>query len=138
MAKIFRYQKIISAITTHVLLEPDYGDSETRITELCELDGWTYVSIPDGLELPPQPENIGAMLTEIILDDELRIRIKNVSPHVQLINSRVVEKIRAQYSVEDEIKMLRLAPSAESAVYNDYVESCRAWGRSEKAKLGLD
>lgn len=138
MTKIFRYQKIISAITTHALLEPDYGEQEMRVTELCDLDGWTYVGVPSEIELPPQPENISNTLTEVALDDEMKMRIKNASTHVQLINSRVVEKIRAQYSVEDEIKMLRLAPSAESAVYNDYVESCRAWGRSEKAKLGLD
>jgi cell division protein FtsL len=56
---------------------------------------------------------------------------------VQLINDRVVSKIREVYSLNDEIKMIRLSPSEESTAYNDYVEECRDWGRTEKARLGL-
>lgn len=54
-----------------------------------------------------------------------------------IINAQVVAKIRERYSVDDEIKMLRVAPAPESAAWNDYVESCLEWGRCEKAKLGL-
>ena len=32
---------------------------------------------------------------------------------------------------------LRTAPRAEMDAYNAWVEKCRAWGRAEKAKLGL-
>ena len=71
------------------------------------------------------------------LTDELKEKIKSATPHVRLINQRVVEKIREKYSEDDEFKMLRLAPSDESALYNDYVEECRALGRKEKGKLGL-
>ena len=67
----------------------------------------------------------------------LNAAIKAASPHVQLINERVVAKIREIYSLNDEIKMIRLSPSAESAAYNEYVESCRDWGRVAKANLGL-
>lgn len=56
---------------------------------------------------------------------------------INQINAEVVGMIRMRYSVDDEIKMLRLAPSDESSAYNDYVEECRAWGRGEKAGLGL-
>lgn len=52
------------------------------------------------------------------------------------IDAMVVAKIREQYSVEDEIKMLRLAPSPESAAWNDYVEECLEWGRRERKKMG--
>jgi len=93
------------------------------------------VSVPDELTLPPQPEEI--TVEEIELTDELTESIKAASPHVALINERVVSLIREAYSVNEEIKMLRLAPSSETAAYNDYVEECRAWGRAEKAKLGL-
>ena len=68
---------------------------------------------------------------------ELRAEIIAASPHVRLINARVVEQIRATYSVDDEIKMLRIAPSEETTAWNDHVEACRAWGRAERAKLGL-
>jgi hypothetical protein len=71
------------------------------------------------------------------LTDELKESIKSASPHVQLINDRVVSKIREVYSLNDEIKMIRLSPSEESTAYNDYVEECRDWGRTEKARLGL-
>lgn len=42
-----------------------------------------------------------------------------------------------KYSVDDELEMLRLAPSNESSAYDAYVEECRAWGHAEKAKIGL-
>ena len=51
------------------------------------------------------------------------------------INQRVREMIREQYSIEDEIKLLRTAPSPEFELWNAYVEDCRAWGREQKALL---
>jgi hypothetical protein len=118
-------------------VEPDYNllETEDRITELCTIDGITYVSVPDSIILPAQPEQI--TVEEVELTDELKESIKSASPHVQLINDRVVSKIREVYSLNDEIKMIRLSPSAESTAYNEYVESCRDWGRVAKANLGL-
>jgi len=137
MPKIYKYQKIVDDYTTHCLVEPDYNllETEDRITELCTIDGITYVSVPDSIILPAQPEQI--TVEEVELTDELKESIKSASPHVQLINDRVVSKIREVYSLNDEIKMIRLSPSEESTAYNDYVEECRAWGRTEKARLGL-
>jgi hypothetical protein len=137
MAKIYKYQKITDQFTTHCLVEPDYNllEIEDRITELCTIDGITYVSVPDSIILPAQPEQI--TVEEVELTDELKESIKSASPHVQLINDRVVSKIREVYSLNDEIKMIRLSPSAESTAYNEYVESCRDWGRVAKANLGL-
>ena len=118
-------------------MEPDYNllETEDRITELCTIDGITYVSVPDNITLPEQPEQI--TVEEVELTDELKESIKSASPHVQLINDRVVAKIREIYSLNDEIKMIRLSPSEESAAYNEYVEACREWGRVAKANLGL-
>lgn len=137
MAKIYKYQKAQDAYTTHCLVELDYNllETEDRITELCTIDGITYVSVPDSITLPEQPEQI--TVEEVELTDELKKAIKVASPHVQLINERVVVKIRERYSLNDEIKMIRLSPSEESAAYNEYVESCRDWGRVAKANLGL-
>ena len=56
---------------------------------------------------------------------------------IERINQAVRDKIRAVYSVEDEIKAMRLAPSDETSAWNAYVEECRAWGRGKKAELGL-
>jgi hypothetical protein len=137
MAKIYKYQKITDQFTTHCLVEPDYNllETEDRITELCTIDGVTYVSVPDSITLPEQPEQI--TVEEVVLTDELKAAIKSESPHVQLINDRVVNRIRERYSVNDELKFLRIGLSEESTAYNDYVEECRAWGRGEKEKLGL-
>ena len=40
-------------------------------------------------------------------------------------------------STADGIKLIRTAPSAEMDAYKAWAEKCRAWGRAEKAKLGL-
>jgi len=59
------------------------------------------------------------------------------------INRKVVEYIRAKYSINDELKFLRIelfsfVPDPEASAYNAYVEECRAWGRGEKHRLGLE
>ena len=147
MAKIYKYKKVTDAYTTHCLMEPDYNLLErdnpslvgVRITELCTLDDWTYVSVPDAISLPEQPEVIADTLTPVDVSEqpELKAAIIEASPNCRSIRGRVVDKIRERYSINDEIKMLRIGPSPETEAYNDYVEACRAWGRSEKEKLGL-
>lgn len=106
--------------------------------ELATIAGVTYVSLPDGATLPAeQPEEIAASIAPVTLTDALRDTIKAASPHVRLINERVRAAIADRYSYADEIKLLRTAPSPEMVAYNAYAEECRAWGRGEKAKLGL-
>jgi hypothetical protein len=143
MPKIYAYQKHIDAQVTRELLLPE-GEGHQRLgTELATLDGITYVSLPDGADIPTeQPAEISASIEEVALTNALRDAIASASPHVALIRARVVEKIVARYSASDEIKLLRLnagaqAPSAEFSAYNAFVEECRQWGRDEKAKLGL-
>lgn len=131
MAFIVSYQKHSTPHSIITLLHPE------GCTELCTLDDTTYVAIPDGLVLPEQPAEIAASVAEVTLTAELRERIKTESTHCQLIQQRVVERIRARYSMDDEIKLLRIAPSDETAAWNAYVEDCRAWGREQRAKLGL-
>lgn len=113
------------------------GD-EPHCTELCTIEGVTYVCLPGGLAMPAdQPAEISASIQVVALTDELRDAIRAASPHFALINARVVEQIRARYSQDDEIKCLRLAPSPETSAWNAWVEDCRAWGRDQKAALGL-
>lgn len=54
MAKQYKYQKIITPITTYELVEPDYEllGIEERVQYVGELDGFTYVNVPDSLILP--------------------------------------------------------------------------------------
>lgn len=106
--------------------------------ELCTIDGATYVSVPDDMDLPiNQPDEIADTVQTVVMTDDLRELIKSQSTHVQLIDERVKAKIAERYSITDEIKQLRSAPSAEFDVYTEYAESCRAWGQEQKSALGL-
>lgn len=140
MVKILKYQKVTDEFTTHCLVEPDHemGAGTERITELCTIEGDTYVSVPDSNTLPEQPEIIAATLAEVDLaeEPETKAAINVASPHIALINDRVVARIRLVYSINDEIKMLRIGGD-EAVAYSAYVEECRAWGREEKERLGM-
>lgn len=106
--------------------------------ELCTIDGVTYVSVPDDVELPEdQPASIAESVQVVVLTDELCERIKSHSTHVQLINERVKSKIAERYSLSDELKEIRNPSSTSFRVYADHAEECRAWGREQKSLLGL-
>jgi len=138
MPKIVSYRKhITTAITRELRLPEENGQRVGQ--EIATVDGITYVSLPDGVALPAdQPAEIASSIVDpVTLTADLRKAIKSASPHVELINRRIAEKIAERYSVHDEIKLIRTAPSAEFDAYNTYVEECRAWGRAQKAALGL-
>lgn len=120
------------------MLLPEDAQHQRLGTELATIDGMTYVSLPDGATLSTeQPQEVAESIATVTLTDALHSTISAASPHVQLINERVRVLIAERYSYADEIKLLRTAPSPECVAYNAYAEECRAWGRAEKAKLGL-
>ena len=103
-------------------------------------DGRTVVCLADGTSLPDgQPAQIVASIEKLPhpLPVPLRDEILAASPQVRLINQQVVDLIRQRYSQDDEIKLLRIAPSAETLAWNAYVEECRQWGREQRSRLGL-
>lgn len=133
MASIVSYQKSITRLTTIMLNAPEGS------TELCTIDGTTYVSIPDGEAIDmDQHEHVLKTLDSPALDAEMIDKICNASPHVALIRERVRAMIEDHYSICDEIKLLRTAPSPEFEAYNEHAEHCRQWGREQKALLGLE
>lgn len=87
--------------------------------------------------MPEQPSEIVESVQRVTMTPEILSAICTASPHVELIRARVAQKIAERYSITDEIKLLRTAPSAEFEMYNEYVETCRQWGRECKAELGL-
>lgn len=140
MPKIYSYRKITDAFTTLLLVEPDNqrDPSPPHVVELCTINGLTYVSVPDGLVLPDQPQEIECRL--VTLTDDLRAAITRNSPYLQLINSRVQNRIRDQYDHADELKLIRSKGKTTKATkefedYDQYVEGCRSWGQAEKAKV---
>lgn len=120
-------------------------------TELATIDGITYVCLPDGAVLPiEQPVELADSIQQITLSDEQKKAIKAVSPHIRLINERVVEQVRARYATEDEAKYARIGigvalgiysfqpgEQAELVEFGNFVQAARDWGRAEKIKLGL-
>ena len=141
MAHIVSYQKKSDTYTVYQLAAPDGS------TELCTIDGITYVNVPDG-ELPEQPAQI--TITDVVLTDTLKEAIKAASIHCQLIHERMEAKIREQYSLSDEQYFSRIASGVAIGMYTFqageldalqafglYVESVRQWGREQRAALGL-
>jgi len=145
MPSIVSYQKAYDATTTYQLALPDGA------IELCTIGGTTYVALPDGASLPAgQPAQIAAGIKSVSPDDALKAAIIAASPHCQLIDERMREKIRAAYDLETELKYARIgigaahklyAPTqaefAEIDAFGQFVEGVRQWGRAERAKLGL-
>lgn len=149
---IVSYRKTSDAHTTYELRMPDAqgGEGEIFCAELGTLDGLTYVSVPDGVALPEQLPQVAATLKPVALSSELRAQLKAISPHCALIAERMVQKIRARCSIDDEMffariglgsvmGMYKLPPAelAEMQAFGEFVEGVRQWGRAERAKLGL-
>jgi hypothetical protein len=146
MASIVSYRKASDAYTTYRLATPD----GTECIELAEIDGITYVSLPDGTQLPEQPAQIADNVQPVTMTDALREAIKVASPHCQLISQRMIEQIRAAYSIDDEMYFARIGVGAATGlysptpdemqamtVYGEFVEGVRQWGREGRARLGL-
>ena len=145
---IYAYTKVSTPYTTIQMALPYEMDSENQCTELCTLEGVTYVSVPDSVTLPDQPAEL--TITEATITPELRDAIKAESPHCRLITERMEQRIRERYSLSDEQFFSRIGVGAalgaytfapgeqdELLAFGAYVEAARQWGRDERAKLGL-
>lgn len=150
MTSIYAYQKISTPHTIVQMLLPDNqgADDSTRCTELCTLDGITYVAVPDAAALPDQPPEL--TIAPAVLTAALREQIKAASPHALLIHERTEAMIRSRYSAADEMYFARIGVGVALGAYvfepgeqdkllafGVFVESARQWGREERAKLGL-
>ena len=145
---IYAYTKVSTPYTIIQMALPYEMDSENQCTELCTLEGVTYVSVPDSVTLPDQPAEL--TITEATITPELRDQIKAASPHVALIAKRMEMRISSKYSLSDEQYFARIGVGAalgaytfapgeqdELLAFGAYVEAARQWGRDERAKLGL-
>lgn len=115
------------------------ADPLHHIQELATVNGEIYVFIPDGVEMPDQPDNIAATIETVEMTAELKEQIKINSSSYQAINRQVKKMIAARYSVEDELKLLRSVDKTtdEFTAYNDFVVNCIEWGQDQKRSLGL-
>lgn len=152
---ILKYQKVFKQYderhsTTLVLVEPENNNEELRVTELCTIGEYTYVHRPDDVEMPEQSFEVDSSLETVALTNELKEKIKALSPHVQLSYQRLQDRIRSKYSVEDEQYFTRISVGALSgtyimqddepgliAEYQVWVEESREIARLERVALGL-
>ena len=151
MTRLYRYQPVVTPGpngTDPRPLGPDGFDAAETLTELCELDGWRYVAVPESVT-PSVPIELTTW-EQVTLTPELREAIKAASPHAQLIAQRVIERIRATYPLDEELYFARISVGALQnsytllpgeaealAQYQADVEAAREWGRAERAKIGL-
>ena len=149
--QIYRYQPVVTAGpngTDYRPRGPEGFAASATLTELCELDGWRYVAVPDGV-IPEVPAEVTTW-EAIAATPSVREAIKGASPHAELIAQRVIELIRAQYPLDEELYFARIAVGALQgsytlldgegealAQYQADVESAREWGRLARAELGL-
>jgi hypothetical protein len=151
MTTIISYQKYTDEWTTYTLVQPHQSPDSQNTTELCTIDGVTYVAVPDGVTLPDQPSQIADNIKNVELTAELISAIKTHSSHCKFISDQVQHKIRQKYTMDDEMYFSRIASAAALGVYelkpdeneklmqyNEYVESVRIWAKQERIKLGLD
>lgn len=144
-AQIYRYTPLVESGPNGRSLVAKLPDGAL---ELCALDGLTYVTVPDGAMLPEQHPEI--TLEPVTVDYGLRDRIKKTSRAVQLIDQAVIDRIRAEYSLDDEQYFSRIGVGAALGAYTfepgeqesllafgAHVEDCRQWGRAQRAALGL-
>lgn len=115
------------------------------------LEGVTYCVLADGASLPGgQPAEIAASISAAAVPQNVRDLIKEHSPHCKLIAAQMIERIRARYSIDDEMFFARIGVGAaaglytptagemsEMAAFGAFVESVRQWGRDQRTALGL-
>lgn len=154
MNTFIAYRKHIDSVTTRYLALPEAAQGEQAAQELATLpDGRTIVVLFDGYTLPAnQPADIAASIEQLgsPLSPELREQVMAASPAVRLTYDRTQALLRSKYSVDDEAYFARIGVGValgaytfepgeqeELLAFGSFVESARAWGRAERAKLGL-
>jgi hypothetical protein len=142
VGKMYRFQKQSDPYRdTTVILQDKIREIDGHYIHGM-VEDYLYFSLPDEAtiqdaeieaigSLPELEQNMYSVLTEPA--------IKDISPHYELVNKRVQEKIRSLYSLEDELKVQRLRETDPESFesYNQWCEECRAWGREQKALMGF-
>jgi hypothetical protein len=129
MASLFAYTKVSDQFTTYFL-------KAEKLQELGRLsNGKTVVSVDGALD-QDQFEQITDIEQLPADGGAFRAEISGMRAFA-LIDEQTVAAIRSQYSIDDEMKLLRTRSEPQWTEYNDFVESCRDEGRAKKQALGL-
>ena len=144
MPSIYKYQRVITPGPNGTTLYFRNNDGN-EATDLCEFDGWWYVSVPDDVTMPDQWPEIGWQVVDVT--PELKERIIKRSRVMQLIYQRMQAMIRAEYELEDELYFARIGVGVANGVYvfepgeqekmlayGEFIEIVRQWGREQRAR----
>ncbi len=127
--KYFRFTKVVTDVTTLNIIIPD------GVETVYYTDTLVGVDIPDSVPfLALQHEECNVTEKTFV---EVEEELKSCRMYKD-IDEIVKRKIHEKYSLDDEIKMLKLdKESTEYQEYDGYVQSCRAYGRNMKIAKGL-
>ena len=127
--KYFRYKAVVTEYTTLSLVVPD-GVVAYQYTEtLAGVD----IADSEAFLAQQHPE---CEVTELTFQD-VESELKECRMFHD-INAIVQRMIAERYSIPDEIKMVKLPiDHPERVAYQNYVDECRAYGRTMKVQRGL-
>ena len=121
---------------------------DNQIQLIGEYADWIWCWVPDGVAVPEQPAEIG--WDEVTPSAQDREELKKISTLCRAVSDQMQERIRSRYSPEDEQYFSRIGIGAALGAYvfqpgeqeallafGEYVESVRAWGRAQRATIGL-
>ena len=127
--KYFRYKPVVTEYTTLSLVVPDGVVSYQYTETLAGVD----ISDTAAFLAQQHPE---CEVTELTFQ-EVESELKECRMFHD-INAIVQRMIAERYSIPDEIKMVKLPiDHPERVAYQNYVDECRAYGRTMKVQRGL-
>lgn len=94
MPTLFKYKKIVTSGPNGQKV--DFNNQDTQgdsATSLMEIDGWHYVSVPDGLDMPEQPPEINWQ--QVTADAAIIEQLKKSKP-IAIAKDRLRKKIESE------------------------------------------
>ena len=128
MPSFYKYRKASDQYTVYQLQLPEPAEDQPGMIDLGEIDGETYVCVPDWTHpLPEQPKQI--TLTQITPTQGLITSFFAKSGLLQLVKARMDNKQpMVRYSLQDELTLAQcydwLPPSLER-----HVDDGRIWAK---------
>ena len=127
--KYFRYKAVVTEYTTLSLVVPDGVVAYQYTENLAGVD----IADSEAFLAQQHPE---CEVTELTFQD-VESELKECRMFHD-INAIVQRMIAERYSIPDEIKMVKLPiDHPERVAYQNYVDECRAYGRTMKVQRGL-
>ena len=127
--KYFRYKPVVTEYTTLSLVVPDGVVAYQYTENLAGVD----IADSEAFLAQQHPE---CEVTELTFQD-VESELKECRMFHD-INAIVQRMIAERYSIPDEIKMVKLPiDHPERVAYQNYVDECRAYGRTMKVQRGL-